>query len=138
MKGWEKHTVARWTRLAPVLVALVGAACGEGDRPEAPTVTEFEDPRLREGRGVWMRVCRNCHLMGIAGAPAVGDHRAWKSRAAKGPAALYSSAIQGIRDDTGWKMPPRGGNAALSDEEVRLAVDFMLAAVRDAQDKPER
>ncbi len=87
---------------------------------------------------MWMRVCRNCHLMGIAGAPAIGDYTAWNPRAAKGQAALYTSALQGIRDDMGWKMPPRGGNAALSDEEVRLAVDFMLAAARDAQGKPQR
>ena len=85
-----------------------------------------------------MRVCRNCHLMGIAGAPAIGDYTAWESRLATGPTALYASAIQGIRDDTDWKMPPRGGNTALSDEAVRLAVDFMLAAGRDAQGKPPR
>ncbi len=115
MKGPETHTVARWLTLATVLLALIGAACGEGDRPEAPSVPEFQDPRLQEGRGVWMQVCRHCHLMGVAGAPAIGDDRAWKPRAAKGTAALYSSAIQGIRDDTGWKMPARGGNAALSD-----------------------
>ncbi len=87
---------------------------------------------------MWMQVCRNCHLMGIAGAPAIGDYSAWKPRVAKGTAALYSSATQGIRGEAGWTMPPRGGNAALSDQQVRLAVDFMLAAAREAQGKPDR
>jgi len=85
-----------------------------------------------------MQVCRNCHLMGVAGAPAIGDYTAWNRRIAKGTAALYSSAIRGIQGETGWSMPPRGGNDALSDKEVRLAVDFMLAAARDAQGKQQR
>jgi len=85
-----------------------------------------------------MRVCRNCHLMGVAGAPAIGDDAAWKPRTAKGTAALYSSAIRGVQGETGWSMPPRGGNDALSDNEVRLAVDFMLAAVREAQGRQQR
>jgi cytochrome c5 len=28
-------------------------------------------------------------------------------------------------------MPPRGGNAQLKDEQVRLAVDYMLASVEE-------
>ena len=85
-----------------------------------------------------MQVCRNCHLVGVAGAPAIGDPMAWQSRAAKGTAVLYSSAIEGIPGETGWKMPPRGGKAALSDRQVRLAVDFMLAAASEAQDDQPR
>ncbi len=124
--------------LAAVLLALVGAACSEGDRRVAPSIPEFQEPPLQEGRGVWMQVCRNCHLMGVAGAPAIGDYTAWRPRAARGTAALYSSAIEGIRGEAGWKMPPRGGNDALSDQQVRLAVDFMLAAAHEPQGKQPR
>ena len=133
MQGPDRQTFARWSKLAAVLLVLTGAACGDGDRRQVPAVPEFDDPRLQEGRGVWMQVCRNCHLVGVAGAPAIGDYSSWQSRAAKGTEALYSSAIQGIRGEVDWKMPPRGGNAALSDRQVRLAVDFMLAAAREAQ-----
>jgi cytochrome c5 len=35
---------------------------------------------------------------------------------------LYEHAIKGIR-----AMPPKGGNPALSDEQVKAAVDYMAA-----------
>ncbi len=123
-----KATPAVFTAI--LLAALLGAGCDNGGGPKAPLVPEFDDPQLREGRNVWMQVCRNCHLMGVAGAPAISDYQAWQPRLSKGAAALQQSAIQGIRSETGWSMPPRGGNSALSDSQVRLAVDFMMTAVR--------
>ena len=42
----------------------------------------------------------------------------------KGRADLYSSAIDGFSGY--YVMPPRGGNAALSDDELKAAVDYML------------
>lgn len=75
-----------------------------------------------------MQVCRNCHLTGVAGAPAVTDAAAWQQRQQKGKPALYQSAISGIPANNGWSMPPRGGVAHLSDRQVKMAVDYMLAA----------
>jgi cytochrome c5 len=90
----------------------------------------FEEASLASGRAIWSQTCRNCHLAGVAGAPALRDYAAWQPRVTKGREALYASAINGIADAAGgWRMPPRGGNAALSDEQVRRAVDFTLAAV---------
>ena len=56
----------------------------------------------------------------------------------KGKAELYRSAINGIPNEHGWSMPPRGGVDRLSDVQVRLAVDYMLAvqARIDAQRQP--
>ena len=62
--------------------------------------------------------------------------RNWMPRQAKGEEALYVSALRGIRKDGGWTMPPRGGNPALSDIQIRSAVDFMLAAVNELGNKP--
>jgi cytochrome c5 len=39
----------------------------------------------------------------------------------KGMASMVASAINGIN-----VMPPRGGNPALTDEQIRAAVEFML------------
>jgi cytochrome c5 len=114
---------------ALILMALSGC----GDEDAAPQVPRFDDPRLQQGRTIWMQVCRNCHLTGVAGAPAIGDGAAWAERRRKGVDMLYANALQGIVDDNGsWRMPPRGGNDALSDEQVRRAVDYMLEAAQAA------
>ncbi len=91
----------------------------------------FAQEELGKGRGIWMGTCRNCHLLGISGAPAVSDYAAWQPRIEKGRAALYQSALNGVKGGDGtFRMPPRGGNPQLKDEQVRLAVDYMVAAVR--------
>ena len=78
-----------------------------------------------------MGTCRNCHLLGIAEAPAVTDKDAWAPRITKGKPALYQSALNGIMGEDGkYRMPPRGGNERLKDEQVRQAVDYMLASVK--------
>lgn len=113
------------------LSALLGA-CGEDNGSRAaPEVPKFADQRLTEGRAVWMGTCRNCHLMGVAGAPAIDDNEAWQPRIEKGSDMLYLSAIRGKKKDGQWTMPPLGGNQRLSRDQVRKAVDFMLAAVGD-------
>ena len=110
-------------------LAIAAAGCGNGGPQDAEQVPVFEEVPLASGRAVWIQVCRNCHLTGVAGAPALRDYAAWQPRLAKGREALYASALNGIPDASGWRMPPRGGNPALSDEQVRRAVDFTLAAV---------
>jgi cytochrome c5 len=62
-----------------------------------------------------------CHNSGVAGAPKLGDKEAWAPRIAKGQESLYSVAIKGE-----GAMPAKGGNAALSDDEVKAAVDHMV------------
>ena len=90
----------------------------------------FEEAVLITGRSVWMGTCRNCHLMGVSNAPAVTDNVAWSQRISKGRERLYGSALNGIKDEAGrYRMPPRGGNPRLSDEQVKRAVDFMIASV---------
>jgi cytochrome c5 len=98
---------------------------------QTPEMPRFAEERLAKGRGVWMGTCRNCHLLGISGAPAVTDYMAWAPRIDKGNSALYRSALNGIKGEDGsYRMPPRGGNAQLKDEQVRQAVDYMLSSVR--------
>lgn len=113
-----------------VMLAVLGGCSDEGAAPQTP---RFDDPRLQQGRTIWMQACRNCHLTGVAGAPAIGDLAAWAERRRKGIDALYTNALQGIADDNGnWRMPPRGGNHTLSDEQVRRAIDYMLKAAESA------
>ena len=100
-------------------------ACDKQPNTALPT---FEQSQLTQGKSIWMQVCRNCHLKGVAGAPAIGDAPAWEARLIRGKTTLYQNAIMGIAQEQGWSMPPKGGMDRLSDAEVRLAVDYMLAA----------
>ncbi len=82
-----------------------------------------------DGASVYQSACMACHAAGIAGAPRVGDAAGWADRIAQGADTLYSHAIQGFQGKAGV-MPPKGGNMALSDDEVKAAVDHMVAESR--------
>ncbi len=82
-----------------------------------------------DGAGVYNTACAACHGAGIAGAPAVGDAAAWADRIAQGIDTLYTHAVDGFQGAAGI-MPPKGGNMALSDEQVHAAVDHMVEASR--------
>ncbi|MFK7995235.1 MAG: cytochrome c5 family protein [Granulosicoccus sp.] len=66
-------------------------------------------------------VCSGCHIAGVAGAPKHGDTAAWQERADKGLAALTASVINGLN-----AMPARGGSA-LTDEEIPLAIQYLMS-----------
>lgn len=77
----------------------------------------------KSGDQVVSEACNSCHLSGVLNAPKIGDKAAWGERlAAVGLDGLYNNAINGK-----GSMPPRGGAATLTDEEVRAAVDAILA-----------
>ena len=73
------------------------------------------------GERLYKGLCHVCHAAGLAGAPKPDDTGAWRERMAKGVDAMVAIAIQGLGG-----MPPRGGNPALTDEELREAIVFML------------
>lgn len=75
------------------------------------------------GEQVVANVCGACHQGGLLGAPKEGDKAAWSARfkAESGEAGLAQSAIKGKN-----AMPARGGDADLSDDEVKAAVEHLL------------
>lgn len=75
----------------------------------------------KRGEEVYMQVCAVCHAAGVAGAPKVGDKAAWAPHIKLGLDHLVDSAIHGK-----GAMPPRGGQAGLSDDDIRSAVKYML------------
>lgn len=74
------------------------------------------------GKSIYDRSCAACHSTGAAGAPKLGDVTAWAPRIKTGEAALFTSATKGK-----GVMPPRGGNAALSDLEIKAVIGYMIA-----------
>lgn len=81
------------------------------------------------GQGVYASACVVCHGAGVAGAPKLGDKADWGPRIAKGNDTLYRHALEGFTGTKGV-MPPKGGNTALPDSDVRAAVDYMVAQAR--------
>ena len=75
----------------------------------------------RSGQQIVKTVCATCHQAGVANAPKLGDQAAWASRIKEGQAQMVKDAINGAK-----AMPPRGGDASLSDLEVERAVVYML------------
>lgn len=75
-----------------------------------------------DGKKTFEATCAACHSTGVAGAPKVGEKAAWAPRLAQGKEALYEHAIKGK-----GIMPPKGGNPALPDADVKAAVDHMVA-----------
>lgn len=67
--------------------------------------------------------CAKCHQDGKDGAPRIGDRAAWIPRLKKGLDALVASAVHGHGG-----MPPRGGEADLSDGQIRGAIVAMFNA----------
>lgn len=111
-------------RIAPEGKLNVVAPGGEASAG-AIVVAEVVAEAAQDGAAVYNAACAVCHNIGIAGAPKTGDAGAWQTRIAQGMAVLVAHAIDGFQGDTGV-MPPKGGNVALSDDEVKAAVEYMV------------
>lgn len=110
-----------------ITLAFLGG-CNQQKEPEVKPSSPAADSSASSselGRKVYEGTCKTCHDSGLAGAPKLGDKQAWSSHLAKGREHLVQSALNG----TG-KMPPKGGNASLSKEEIRAAVDYMVGQVQ--------
>jgi len=110
-------------RIKPV--AQVNVASAETQRAPVKNAATAPPPG-RNGQQVYQASCVACHDAGIAGAPKLGDKSQWAKHIVKGLDTLYASAVNGVQGSAG-AMPARGGNPALSNAEVRAAVDYMVA-----------
>lgn len=90
-----------------------------------PAAAKGSAPAAAGGKDVYDKVCTACHSTGVAGAPKFGDKAAWAPRLKEGKAELYKDALNGK-----GAMPPKGGNPALSDADVKAAVDYMVSAAK--------
>ena len=112
------------TTAAASAPAPAASAATATSSTEAPTKTASATS-ASEGKAVYDETCHVCHATGLAGSPKFGDKAAWAPRIATGKEALYTAALHGLN-----AMPPKGGNASLSDAQVKAAVDYMVAAAK--------
>lgn len=125
----SEKTSAAHTSTAPVAsVAVEGAGVSvvKVAATAAPAGGGAPNPA---GEKVFKSVCFMCHQTGAAGAPMYGNKADWAPRIAQGKATLYKHALGGFTGNNGT-MPARGGNPSLKDDEVKAAVDFMVAKVQ--------
>jgi len=87
--------------------------------------TGADDAAMPVGEKTYNAACMACHAAGVAGAPKFGDQASWGGRVEKGADTLYANAINGVN-----AMPAKGGNPALSDDEVKAAVDYILESIQ--------
>jgi cytochrome c5 len=135
-----KHT----TKLALLSLLFLGACGQEKNVQQVPTPVHQEaaenenkdsstrgsdnnlaDAKVAAGEEVYEANCAGCHDSGTAGAPKPGNKEDWKGRLELGVELLTKKSIEGYDGKTG-SMPAKGGNAALTSEEVSNAVQYMV------------
>jgi len=79
------------------------------------------------GKTTYNGTCVACHGSGLPGIPQLGDAAGWAPRIKQGNDTLYEHAISGYTGSAGMPMPAKGGNPSLSDDDVKAAVDYMVA-----------
>lgn len=77
-----------------------------------------------DGAAVYKATCSSCHDSGAGQAPRITHRDEWAPRWQRGRVAMHEAAIKGVPNSA---MAAKGGYANLSDNDVKAAVDFILA-----------
>ena len=128
---------------APAQTAAAASATAAGstaqaEEPKSETTTAASDAStsgsgeqtatgavdLAAGEQIYQSACFACHMTGVAQAPKLDDPAAWEPRLAQGMAGLIQSSVNGK-----GAMPPKGGFAHLTEDDLRNAIEFMLDKV---------
>ncbi|MGO9444336.1 MAG: c-type cytochrome [Thiobacillaceae bacterium] len=110
----------------PATAAPAAAPAASGAAPAgAGTAAAVAAASPARGKAVFEATCIACHGTGVLGAPKFGDKAAWAPRIKTGMDSLYHSALTGKN-----AMPARGGNASLSDADVKAAVNYMVSKAK--------
>jgi cytochrome c5 len=111
--------------------SLQAAVVSESLKPVGSVITTADAPAAAapassgtaDGEAVYNATCKACHATGVAEAPLFGNKEKWEPRVATGLSALMNTALTGK-----GAMPPKGGNTALSDDEIKAAILYMTKA----------
>lgn len=104
--------------VADKMAAVTGSAGSQADATPSADM-------IKLGNSVYGKGCVACHGSGAAGAPKLDDP-SWTARKAQGMDVLVEHALKGFQGSKGY-MPAKGGFSALSDDEVKAAVAYMVS-----------
>ena len=111
-------TQAEEPKTEAATAATETAATGSADQTVAAATGAVD---LAAGEQIYQSACFACHMTGVAQAPKLDDPAAWEPRLAQGMAGLIQSSVNGK-----GAMPPKGGFAHLTEDDLRNAIEFML------------
>ncbi|NTU53871.1 MAG: cytochrome c5 family protein [Chlorobiaceae bacterium] len=87
------------------------------------------DQQITAGEEVYESNCAGCHDSGTGGAPRPGKPDDWKGIIDQSLETLTKRSIEGFAGKKGI-MPAKGGNEALTDNEVTNAIRYMIFKTR--------
>jgi cytochrome c5 len=122
----EQKTVERIRPVGQVYAGETGAAAmaAAAEAARAAAASQVAYGGTTDGAVIYNNLCGSCHTAGVAGAPKL-DKAAWNARLARGMDTLVRHAVEGYQGEAGL-MPARGGNPALTDEQVAASVQWMV------------
>ena len=125
-----QRTEARIAPAGAVYAGSTGAAAQAAAKAAAAALaaSQVAYGGTTDGSVIFGNLCTGCHTSGAGGAPTL-DKAHWGPRIAKGKDTLYDHAIHGFTGTSGV-MPPKGGNPALTDAQVKATVDWMLSQIK--------
>ncbi|MCV6904822.1 MAG: c-type cytochrome [Achromobacter xylosoxidans] len=111
---------------APAPAAAAPAAAAPAAAAPAPAAAPQQAATVNPaGEKLYKSVCFACHATGVANAPKFGDKAAWEPYIKTGMDAMVKVAMQGKPP-----MPPKGGAANASEDDIRAAVQYMVDAAK--------
>ncbi|MFJ0923528.1 c-type cytochrome, partial [Bordetella bronchiseptica] len=118
--GAKVMAVSSWRLLGAAAPAPAAAAAAA---PAAPA--EQQAAVNPAGEKLYKATCFACHATGVANAPKFGDKAAWAPYIQTGMDAMLKVAMQGK-----GAMPPKGGAATASEDDIRAAIEYMVNAAK--------
>ena len=125
-----KRTHARIAPAGAVYAGATGAAsqAAATAAAAASAASQVAYGGTLDGAVIFDSLCAGCHKSGAGGAPTMLTAQ-WTARIAQGKDTLHKHAIEGFTGAAGV-MPAKGGNPALTDEQVAATVDWMLGNLK--------
>ncbi|RNF83729.1 c-type cytochrome [Montanilutibacter psychrotolerans] len=125
-----RRTEARIAPVGAVYAGATGAAAQASAKAAADLLaaSQVAYGGTTDGSVIFDSLCAGCHKSGAGGAPTM-DKAHWAARIGQGTETLHKHAIEGFTGSAGV-MPAKGGNPALTDEQVVATVDWMLGNLK--------